>query len=44
MNEWGALAAMFVGAATVLIWITTYLAKSTYVYEIIPGFILSMIA
>ncbi|MFE6464518.1 proline transporter OpuE, partial [Bacillus subtilis] len=44
MNEWGALAAMIVGAATVLIWITTGLAKSTGVYEIIPGFILSMIA
>ncbi|WP_339202323.1 MULTISPECIES: proline transporter OpuE [Bacillus] len=44
MNEWGALAAMIVGAATVLIWITTGLAKSTGVYEIIPGFIFSMIA
>lgn len=44
MNEWGALAAMITGAAAVLIWITTGLAASTGVYEIIPGFFLSLIA
>lgn len=31
-------------AAAVLIWITTGLAASTGVYEIIPGFFLSLIA
>ncbi len=44
MTEWGALSAMVVGAATVLIWITTGLADSTGIYEMIPGFFLSMIA
>ncbi|QKN91122.1 sodium/proline symporter PutP [Bacillus amyloliquefaciens] len=44
MNEWGALAAMITGAAAVLIWITTGLAASTGVYEIISGFFLSLIA
>ena len=42
MNEWGALAAMI--TVRVLIWITTGLAASTGVYEIIPGFFLSLIA
>ncbi|ALC83921.1 MULTISPECIES: sodium/proline symporter PutP [Bacillus] len=44
MNHLGALAGIIVGAATVLIWISTGLSKSTGMYEIIPGFILSLLA
>ncbi len=39
MTEWGALSAMVVGAATVLIWITTGLADSTGIYEMIRIFL-----
>lgn len=48
MNRNGALAGMLVGAATVLFWIYGPTvggeALSSYVYEIIPGFILCTIA
>ncbi len=48
MNRHGALAGMVVGAATVLFWIYAPVvdgeALSTYVYEIIPGFILCTLA
>ncbi|MEC1259800.1 sodium/proline symporter PutP [Bacillus swezeyi] len=43
MNQWGALAGMITGAATVLIWILTGLQEATGVYEMIPGFFLSLI-
>ncbi|WP_258806927.1 sodium/proline symporter PutP [Pseudidiomarina sp. CB1] len=48
MNRHGALAGMVVGAATVLFWIYAPVidgeALSSYVYEIIPGFILCTVA
>ncbi|WP_223702107.1 sodium/proline symporter PutP [Sutcliffiella deserti] len=52
MNRWGALAGMLVGAITVLIWIYTPVewieinggSLSDFIYEIVPGFILSTIA
>ncbi|AST89806.1 MULTISPECIES: sodium/proline symporter PutP [Sutcliffiella] len=49
MNRWGALAGMLVGAITVLFWIYFPVefngqTLSGWVYEIIPGFILSTIA
>lgn len=39
-TNWGALAAMFVGAATVFIW----KAFNTGLYELLPAFILAMLA
>lgn len=42
MNKWGALSGMIVGGLTVIIWIT--LGLSTYMYEMVPGFILSFIS
>lgn len=42
MNKWGALSGMVVGGLTVIIWIT--LGLSSYVYEMVPGFILSLIS
>ena len=42
MNKWGALSGMIVGGLTVIIWILSGL--STYVYEMIPGFTLSLIS
>lgn len=49
MNRWGALAGMLAGAITVLFWIYFPVefngqTLSGWVYEIIPGFILSTIA
>jgi SSS family solute:Na+ symporter len=43
MTKWGALAGMIVGAVTVLIWVNVPALKET-VYEMIPGFFLSLIA
>lgn len=42
MTKWGALGGMLVGGLTVIIWITSGL--SSYLYEMIPGFFLSLIA
>jgi SSS family solute:Na+ symporter/sodium/proline symporter len=49
MTAWGALSGMLVGAATVLFWIYAPLSVdgqslSAWLYEIVPGFILSTIA
>lgn len=44
MNQWGALAGIVTGAVTVLIWIMTGLDKTTGIYEMIPGFFLSLAA
>lgn len=41
MTKWGALSGMLVGGLTVIIWITTGLSQ--YIYEMIPGFSLSLI-
>jgi sodium/proline symporter len=43
MNIQGATAALIVGFATVILW-NTYLAGPTGVYELLPGFIFSLIA
>lgn len=43
MTKWGALAGMVVGAATVIIWGQIPFLKAA-LYEMIPGFILSVIA
>lgn len=42
MTKWGALSGMVVGGLTVIIWIVSGL--SSYLYEMIPGFTLSMLA
>ncbi|HEY4601830.1 MAG TPA: sodium/proline symporter PutP [Cerasibacillus sp.] len=42
MTKWGALAGMAVGGLTVIIWITTGLSK--VIYEMVPGFFLSLLA
>ncbi|MCM3003244.1 sodium/proline symporter PutP [Priestia koreensis] len=42
MTKWGALSGMIVGAATVLIWVNAGLSPK--LYEMIPGFFLSLIA
>ncbi len=42
MTKWGALSGMVVGGLTVILWIVSGL--STYMYEMVPGFILSLIA
>ncbi|MCB2295156.1 hypothetical protein LGK95_16855 [Clostridium algoriphilum] len=42
MTKWGALSGMVVGGLTVIVWIVSGL--STYIYEMVPGFILSLIA
>lgn len=42
MTKWGALAGMLVGGLTVITWILSGL--STYLYEMIPGFALSLIS
>ncbi|MBN6888272.1 sodium/proline symporter [Cytobacillus horneckiae] len=42
MTSWGALAGMIFGAATVIIWSAVGLSDT--LYEIIPGFIVSLIA
>lgn len=43
MNRWGALAGIVVGAATVMVWISVPALKG-FMYEMIPGFFLSLIA
>ncbi len=43
MTKWGALAGIIVGAVTVLIWVNVP-GLSDFMYEMIPGFILSLIA
>lgn len=42
MNKWGALSGMIVGGLTVIIWIVCGL--SHYLYEMIPGFSLSLLS
>lgn len=42
MTKWGALSGMVVGGSTVIIWIVSGL--SSYLYEMIPGFTLSLIS
>ncbi|WP_044642174.1 sodium/proline symporter PutP [Risungbinella massiliensis] len=42
MNHWGALAGMVVGALTVLIWVQIP-GASDFLYEMIPGFFLSLV-
>ncbi|OOM78236.1 sodium/proline symporter PutP [Clostridium sp. BL-8] len=42
MTKWGALSGMIVGGLTVIIWIASGL--SSYLYEMIPGFFLSLIS
>ncbi|MFS0635304.1 sodium/proline symporter PutP [Mesobacillus foraminis] len=43
MTKWGALAGMVIGAATVLVW-ANIPALSDMMYEMIPGFFLSLLA
>lgn len=43
MNVWGTLAGIIVGAVTVIIWISNEALKG-FMYEMIPGFILSLLA
>ncbi|MEW8970998.1 MAG: sodium/proline symporter PutP [Mesobacillus sp.] len=43
MNRWGALAGIIIGALTVIIWISID-GLSEFMYEMIPGFFLSLIA
>lgn len=43
MTKWGALAGMVVGAVTVLVWVNIP-GLSDFMYEMIPGFTLSLIA
>lgn len=43
MNKWGALAGMIAGAATVIIW-TQFDVLKNNLYEIVPGFVVSLIA
>ncbi|WP_141554329.1 sodium/proline symporter PutP [Virgibacillus ndiopensis] len=43
MTKWGALAGMIVGGITVIIWLNIP-GLSDFLYEIIPGFILSLVA
>jgi SSS family solute:Na+ symporter len=43
MNVWGTLAGIIVGAVTVIIWISNEALKG-FMYEMIPGFILSLVA
>ncbi|WP_338779728.1 sodium/proline symporter PutP [Metabacillus sp. FJAT-52054] len=43
MTKWGALAGMITGAVTVLIWLTIP-GLTDFLYEMIPGFFLSLLA
>ncbi|WP_079504654.1 sodium/proline symporter PutP [Mesobacillus jeotgali] len=43
MNRWGALSGIIVGALTVIIWISID-GLSEFMYEMIPGFFLSLVA
>lgn len=42
MTKWGALSGMIVGGITVLLWIV--LGLSSFLYEMIPGFLLSLLS
>lgn len=42
MTKWGAIAGMLSGGITVIVWIANGL--STYIYEMVPGFAMSLIA
>lgn len=42
MTKWGALSGMVIGGFTVIIWIVSGL--SAYLYEMVPGFLLSLMA
>lgn len=42
MTKWGALAGMILGAATVIVW--SKLGLSSFLYEIIPGFAVSLLS
>lgn len=44
MNRWGALAGMIAGAATVIIWTKVPAFKATELYEMVPGFAMSLLA
>ncbi|WP_096463420.1 sodium/proline symporter PutP [Aneurinibacillus soli] len=44
MNRWGALAGMIAGAAAVIIWTNVPLFTATKLYEMIPGFTMSLLA
>lgn len=43
MNKWGALAGMVAGAATVIIW-TQFDVLKNFLYEMVPGFAVSLLA
>ena len=43
MTKWGALAGMLVGAVTVILWAEVP-ALTDFLYELIPGFVLSLLA
>ncbi|MEW9501903.1 sodium/proline symporter PutP [Jeotgalibacillus marinus] len=43
MNRWGALAGMLVGTITVILWVYVF-DLSGFLYEMIPGFFLSLLA
>ena len=43
MTKWGALAGMISGAATVIIW-TQFKFLKDFLYEMIPGFAISLLA
>ena len=42
MTKWGALAGMISGAATVIIW-TQFKFLKEFLYEMIPGFTISLL-
>lgn len=42
MTKWGALSGMIVGGITVILWIV--LGLSSFLYEMIPGFSLSLLS
>ncbi|MFC3883350.1 sodium/proline symporter PutP [Bacillus songklensis] len=44
MNKWGAIAGMIAGAVTVIVWTKIDFFKDTGLYEMIPGFAMSLIA
>lgn len=44
MTKWGALSGMLVGGLTVILWISNNLKQTTGIYEMIPGFLFSLIA
>lgn len=44
MTKWGAFAGMFAGAITVILWTLIPIFKNTGLYEMIPGFAMSLLA